>query len=76
MVHQIQGKAQNYDWGKLGKDSKVAELAAAYPSVQIQPDLPYAEVYLLIVANYRGSYGWELTQLHPQLSMVLKLLQC
>lgn len=37
---------QSYDWGKLGSDSKVAQLAAAskVPGFNLEDKTPYAEV--------------------------------
>jgi mannose-6-phosphate isomerase len=45
MLFELQGKTQNYDWGKLGKESKVAELAAKN-GLQIEGDKPYAELWM------------------------------
>ena len=44
MLVRIEGKAQNYDWGKLGNSSKVAELAASFSGFDVQDSIPYAEV--------------------------------
>uniref|UniRef100_A0A8D2NDU4 mannose-6-phosphate isomerase n=1 Tax=Zonotrichia albicollis TaxID=44394 RepID=A0A8D2NDU4_ZONAL len=39
--------AANYSWGKVGLESEVAKLVASGdPLVQIQPDLPYAELWM------------------------------
>ncbi|TPX64190.1 mannose-6-phosphate isomerase [Spizellomyces sp. 'palustris'] len=38
--------SQSYDWGKLGKDSKVAELAAASPEFAAKENTPYAELWM------------------------------
>uniref|UniRef100_A0A674GGG2 Mannose-6-phosphate isomerase n=1 Tax=Taeniopygia guttata TaxID=59729 RepID=A0A674GGG2_TAEGU len=38
---------QNYSWGKVGLESEVAKLVASGdPLVQIQPDQPYAELWM------------------------------
>ncbi|KAI8899623.1 mannose-6-phosphate isomerase [Globomyces pollinis-pini] len=44
-MHEIVGKIQNYDWGKLGKDSKAAQLAS-YNGTIIEADKPYAELWM------------------------------
>ncbi|XP_068622671.1 mannose-6-phosphate isomerase [Battus philenor] len=44
---ELQCKVQNYDWGKLGKDSKVAKLlSSSDPDVQIDLNKPYAELWM------------------------------
>ena len=45
-VFKIIPTTQQYDWGKRGSSSMVAQLAAAasYPGFQLQDDKPYAEV--------------------------------
>lgn len=46
-IMELQYKIQNYDWGKLGKDSMVAKLlSSADSSVTIDPDKPYAELWM------------------------------
>lgn len=42
---EIQGVAQNYDWGKLGLDSKVAMLASKNGLV-VDETKPYAELWM------------------------------
>lgn len=38
---------QNYDWGKLGKDSEVAQLIVANnPDYEIDENKPYAELWM------------------------------
>ncbi|EGF79869.1 hypothetical protein BATDEDRAFT_33280 [Batrachochytrium dendrobatidis JAM81] len=43
---RIAGKTQSYDWGKLGMDSTVAQLAAATPEFQTDSTKPYAELWM------------------------------
>jgi mannose-6-phosphate isomerase len=44
-IIRISGATQSYDWGKLGSESKVAELAARTQGTQhIDSATPYAEV--------------------------------
>lgn len=44
---ELQCKVQNYDWGKLGKDSTVANLLkSGNPNVSIDESKPYAELWL------------------------------
>ncbi|KAI8910714.1 mannose-6-phosphate isomerase [Powellomyces hirtus] len=38
--------AQSYDWGKLGPESKVAELASAVPGFTSDANTPYAELWM------------------------------
>ncbi|KAI8420988.1 hypothetical protein MSG28_008132 [Choristoneura fumiferana] len=46
-IMELQYKVQNYDWGKLGKDSMVAKLlSSADSSITIDPDKPYAELWM------------------------------
>ncbi|KAI9013225.1 mannose-6-phosphate isomerase [Gaertneriomyces semiglobifer] len=37
---------QSYDWGKLGNDSKVAQLARSIPDFQVDNSKPYAEFWM------------------------------
>jgi mannose-6-phosphate isomerase len=37
---------QNYEWGKVGESSAVAQLLAAGYGVSIKPSLPYAELWM------------------------------
>ncbi|KAG1334769.1 mannose-6-phosphate isomerase 2 [Cocos nucifera] len=37
---------QNYDWGKLGEDSRVARLFSRNSGVEIDPERPYAEFWM------------------------------
>ncbi|XP_019707493.1 mannose-6-phosphate isomerase 2 isoform X2 [Elaeis guineensis] len=37
---------QKYDWGKLGKDSKVARLFSRNSEAEIEPERPYAEFWM------------------------------
>ncbi|KAJ3299276.1 Mannose-6-phosphate isomerase [Borealophlyctis nickersoniae] len=39
-------KTQSYDWGKLGNESKVAELASATAGFTPRDDAPYAELWM------------------------------
>ncbi|XP_072929270.1 mannose-6-phosphate isomerase [Epargyreus clarus] len=44
---ELKCKVQNYDWGKLGHDSKVATLIkSGQPDVTIESDKPYAELWM------------------------------
>lgn len=44
---ELQCKIQNYDWGKLGHESTVAKLLkSANPSVSIDNNTPYAELWM------------------------------
>lgn len=46
-VFKITPSTQKYDWGKIGKESKVAQLAVAsnYADFTLDEGAPYAEVY-------------------------------
>uniref|UniRef100_A0A1A9W4H8 mannose-6-phosphate isomerase n=1 Tax=Glossina brevipalpis TaxID=37001 RepID=A0A1A9W4H8_9MUSC len=44
---ELIGYVQNYDWGKLGNNSEVAQLTLANtPDCQIDEDKPYAELWM------------------------------
>ena len=45
-VFKIIPTTQQYDWGKVGLDSKVAQFAVAskIPGFELDEDTPYAEV--------------------------------
>ncbi|XP_039750591.1 mannose-6-phosphate isomerase [Pararge aegeria] len=44
---ELQCKVQNYEWGKLGSESKVAQLFSnGSPNVTIDPEKPYAELWM------------------------------
>ena len=44
---ELKCKIQNYDWGKLGRNSVVAQLyASADPDVTIDESKPYAELWM------------------------------
>ncbi|ORX56561.1 hypothetical protein BCR36DRAFT_580872 [Piromyces finnis] len=46
-VFQIVPKVQNYAWGKIGTNSKVAELISnAYPEISIDSEQKYAELWM------------------------------
>ncbi|KAM6352173.1 mannose-6-phosphate isomerase isoform 3-T3 [Alca torda] len=46
-VFPLSCAVQNYSWGKVGLESEVAKLVATSdPLVQIQPDQPYAELWM------------------------------
>lgn len=53
-VFKIIPTAQQYDWGKIGRDSKVAQFASAskLPGFSLDESGPYAEVCL----SYRTAY--------------------
>jgi mannose-6-phosphate isomerase len=42
----LQPFAQNYDWGKVGRGSKVAQLLTAGYQTAIAPEKPYAELWM------------------------------
>ena len=46
MILRLSCASQNYDWGKLGSDSKVAQLQK--DSI-VNETLPYAEVIIIIL---------------------------
>ena len=49
-VFQIVPTVQNYAWGKIGLNSKVAELISnAYPEIEIDKSKTYAEVIIIII---------------------------
>nr|DAD31823.1 TPA_asm: hypothetical protein HUJ06_010674 [Nelumbo nucifera] len=59
---------QNYDWGRIGEESKVAELFLLNSGMEIQNDKPYAELWMgthnsgpsfLILGNRDGGSGLE-----------------
>ncbi|XP_043694831.1 mannose-6-phosphate isomerase 1-like [Telopea speciosissima] len=37
---------QNYDWGRIGEDSKVARLFSLNSGLEIEPSKPYAELWM------------------------------
>ncbi|XP_046967430.1 mannose-6-phosphate isomerase [Vanessa cardui] len=44
---ELQCKVQNYEWGKLGLESTVAKLLSnANPNITIDPEKPYAELWM------------------------------
>ncbi|XP_023954073.2 mannose-6-phosphate isomerase [Bicyclus anynana] len=44
---ELQCKVQNYEWGKLGSDSMVAQLlSSGNPNVTINSEQPYAELWM------------------------------
>lgn len=44
---ELKCKVQNYDWGKLGRESAVAKLvSSAYPDDVIEDSKPYAELWM------------------------------
>jgi mannose-6-phosphate isomerase len=43
-VYKLKCAVQNYDWGKIGSESKVAQFAQISKDFEIQLDKPYAEV--------------------------------
>lgn len=45
MLYQLECGFQNYDWGKLGKDSRVAHFAQSL-GTQTNSDEPYAELWM------------------------------
>lgn len=74
-VFKIIPTTQQYDWGKIGLESKVAQFAVAskIPGFTLDEDAPYAEV---CVASYEqvyvpsnvdvyGSFGWARTHRRP-----------
>ena len=68
-------KTQSYDWGKVGPESQVAQLASSTAGFTPRDDAPYAEVgcstslvgyCLLRSMSNMFSYGWERTPAEPQ----------
>lgn len=51
-VFLLQPSIQSYDWGKIGSESKVAQLAAAsnLPGFRLDEKSPYAEVRITDMA--------------------------
>ncbi|CAD6579816.1 MAG: Mannose-6-phosphate isomerase [Cyphobasidiales sp. Tagirdzhanova-0007] len=45
-VFELHGNVQSYDWGSLGKHSKVAHFAKEIPGFQYDADKPYAELWM------------------------------
>ena len=43
-MFKIAGSIKNYAWGKKAEQSVVAKLTSGYKDVEIQSNLPYAEV--------------------------------
>ena len=43
-VFELKGKVQNYAWGKIGKDSLVAQIHSLNSHERIEENEPYAEV--------------------------------
>jgi len=43
-IVRLSCSAQNYAWGKIGNNSKVATLSASTPNFAIKEGKPYAEV--------------------------------
>lgn len=51
-VFKITPTTQKYDWGKVGKNSKVALFAAAgSPGFELDEKAPYAEVCSLLITR-------------------------
>lgn len=49
---ELIGHVKNYDWGKLGKDSLVAQLMVANGLTEkIEDDVPYAELWMGVHPN-------------------------
>ncbi|KAI9094397.1 mannose-6-phosphate isomerase [Phlyctochytrium arcticum] len=45
-IHRLECPTQSYDWGKVGNESKVAQLAQSSPGVHIESQKPYAELWM------------------------------
>ncbi|CAB4423167.1 unnamed protein product [Rhizophagus irregularis] len=45
-VYKLKCAVQNYDWGKIGSESKVAQFAQISKDFEIQLDKPYAELWM------------------------------
>ncbi|KAF7323796.1 Mannose-6-phosphate isomerase [Mycena kentingensis (nom. inval.)] len=45
-VFKIVPTAQQYDWGKIGRDSKVAQFASTIPGFVLDEAAPYAELWM------------------------------
>lgn len=81
-VFAIVPTTQSYDWGKIGSDSKVAQLAASskVSGFTLDDKKPYAEVmiFLLIMIYFLKhvlSYGWAPILLRRRTSNRTKLFQ-
>ena len=53
-VYKLKCAVQNYDWGKVGSESKVAQFAQISKDFETQLDKPYAEVIFIfsMVSNF------------------------
>ena len=47
-IFRLKCAVQNYDWGKVGIESKVAQFAQISRDFEIQLDRPYSEVNKLL----------------------------
>ncbi|KAF7820019.1 mannose-6-phosphate isomerase 1 [Senna tora] len=45
-LQRLQCSVQNYDWGRLGRDSQVARLFALNSGSRFEPEKPYAELWI------------------------------
>ena len=43
-VYRLKNAVQNYEWGKIGSDSKVAQFSKVQDGFVLEDDKPYAEV--------------------------------
>lgn len=75
MFYRLHCGYQNYDWGKLGSSSLVAQFAAANDGVQIDENEPYAELWMgshpkvpskTVGHNADGSDLREICAKHPE----------
>ncbi|KAL5726097.1 mannose-6-phosphate isomerase [Ranunculus cassubicifolius] len=46
LPQKLRCSVQNYDWGKIGKESEVARLFALNSRMSIEDDKPYAEIWM------------------------------
>lgn len=75
MFYRLECGYQNYDWGKLGSSSLVAQFAATNDGVKINENEPYAELWMgshpkvpskTIGPNADGSNLREICAKHPE----------
>lgn len=45
-IHRLRCSVQTYDWGRVGRESQVARLYSLNSSAAIDPDKPYAELWM------------------------------
>jgi mannose-6-phosphate isomerase len=53
-MYRLRCAVQNYEWGKLGLESKVAQFARA-SFIDVKADTPYAEVSDVVLTHTFGT---------------------